>query len=42
MFDIVSVMVMLILERGSFSVRLRFFREGLKFFLRGGDAFGSV
>ena len=34
MFDIVSVMVMLFLERGSFSVRLRFFREarGLNFF----------
>ena len=32
MFDIVSVMVMLFLERGSFSVRLRFFREGFKFF----------
>ena len=42
MFDIVSVMVMLFLERGSFSVRLRFFREGFKFFWRGGDAFGSV
>ena len=38
MFDIVSVMVMLFLERGSFSVRLRFFREGFKFFWRGGDA----
>ena len=35
-------MVMLFLERGSFSVRLRFFREGFKFFWRGGDAFGSV
>ena len=42
MFDIVSVMVMLFLGRGSFSVRLRFFREGFKFFLRGGDAFRSV
>ena len=42
MFDIVSVIVMLFLERGSFSVRLRFFREGFKFFGRGGDAFGSV
>ena len=31
MFDIVSVMVMLFLGRGSFSVRLRFFREGLNF-----------
>ena len=37
-------MVMLFLERGSFSVRLRFFREGFKFFWRGGDrsTFGSV
>ena len=43
MFDIVSVMVMLFMERGiGFSVRLRFFREGFKFFWRGGDAFGSV
>ena len=42
MFDIVSVMVMLFLERGCFSVRLRFFREGFKIFWRGGDAFGSV
>ena len=42
MFDIVSVMVMLLLERGSFSVRLRFFREGFNFFWRGEDAFGSV
>ena len=41
MFDIVSVMVMLFLERGSFSVRLRFFREGFKFFWRGGDTFGK-
>ena len=32
MFDIVSVMVMLFLERGSFSVRLRLFREGFKYF----------
>ena len=32
MFDIVSVMVMLFLGRGSFSVRLRFFREGFNFF----------
>ena len=40
MFDIVSVMVMLFLGRRSFSGRLRFFREGFKFF--GGDAFGSV
>ena len=31
MFDIVSVMVMLFLGRGSFSVRLRFFREGFNF-----------
>ena len=42
MFDIVSVMVMLFLVRGSFSVRLRFFQEEFKFFWRGGDAFGSV
>ena len=42
MFDIVTVMVMLFLGRGSFSVRLRFFREGFKFLWRGGDAFGSV
>ena len=42
MFDIVTVMVMLFLGRGSFSVRLRFFREGFKFFWTGGDAFGSV
>ena len=42
MFEIVSVMVMLFLGRGSFSGRLRFFREGSKFFWRGGDAFGSV
>ena len=41
MFDIVSVMVMLFLGRGSFSVRLRF-SVGFKFFWRGGDAFGSV
>ena len=32
MFEIVSVMVMLFLGRGSFSGRLRFFREGFKFF----------
>ena len=32
MFEIVSVMVMLFLGRGSFSGRLRFFREGLIFF----------
>ena len=32
MFDIVSVMVMLLLGRRSFSGRLRFFREGFKFF----------
>ena len=36
------MMVMLFLGRGSFSGRLRFFREGFKFFWRGGDAFGSV
>ena len=36
MFEIVSVMVMLFLGRGSFSGR------GLNFFWRGGDAFGSV
>ena len=42
MFEIVSVMVMLFLGRRSFSGRLRFFREGFKFFWRGGDAFGSV
>ena len=42
MFDIVSVMVMLFWGKGSFSVRLRFFREGFKFFGRRGDAFGSV
>ena len=30
---------MLFLERGSFSGRLRFFREGFKFFWRGGDDF---
>ena len=42
MFEIVSVVVMLFLGRGRFSGRLRFFREGLKFFLRGRDAFGSV
>ena len=42
MFEIVSVMVMLFLGRGSFSGRLRFFREGFKFFWRGGDAFESV
>ena len=42
-FEIVSVMVnMLFLGRRSFSGRLRYFREGFKFFLRGGDAFGSV
>ena len=41
-FEIVSVMVMVFLGRGSFSGRLRFFREGFKFFWRGGDAFGSV
>ena len=39
MFDIVSVMVMLFLERESFSVRLRFFREGFKFFLEGWRCF---
>ena len=39
MFEIVSVMVMLFLGRGSFSGK---FREGFKFFGRGGDAFGSV
>ena len=32
MFDIVSVMVMLFLGRRSFSGRLKFFREGFKFF----------
>ena len=32
MFEIVSVMVMLLLGRGSFSGRLRFFREWFKFF----------
>ena len=32
MFDIVSVMVMLFLGRGSFSMRLRFFRRGFNFF----------
>ena len=32
MFDIVSVIVMLFLGRRSFSGRLRFFREGFKFF----------
>ena len=42
MFEIVSVMVMLFLGRGSFSGRLRNFREGFNFFGRGGDAFGSV
>ena len=42
MFEIVLVMVMLFLGRGNFSGRLRFFREGFKFFGRGGDAFGSV
>ena len=42
MFEIVSVMVMLFLGRGSFSGRLRFFREGSKFIWRGRDAFGSV
>ena len=31
-FEIVSVMVMLFLGRGSFSGRLRFFREWFKFF----------
>ena len=31
-FDIVSVMVMLFLGRRSFSGRLRFFREGFKFY----------
>ena len=31
-FEIVPVMVMLFLGRGSFSGRLRFFREGFKFF----------
>ena len=36
------MMVMLFLGRGSFSGRLRFFREGFKFFWRGGDAFGSI
>ena len=39
MFEIVSVMVMLFLGRGNFSGT---FREGFKFFGRGGDAFGSV
>ena len=42
MLDIVSVKVMLFLGRESFSVRLIFFREGFKFFWKGGDAFGSV
>ena len=36
------MMVMLFLGRGSFSGKLRFFREGFKFFLRDGDAFGSA
>ena len=36
------MMVMLFLGRGSFSGRLRFFREGFKFFWRCGDAFGCV
>ena len=35
MFEIVSVIVMIFLGRGGFSGRLRFF-------WRGGDAFGSV
>ena len=34
MFEIVSVMVMLFLGRGVFSGKLRFFREGFKFFGR--------
>ena len=43
MFEIVSVMVMLFfLGGGSFSRRLKFFREGFQFYWRGGDAFGSV
>ena len=42
MFEIVSVMVILFLGRVSFSGRLRFFREGFRFYWRGGDAFGSV
>ena len=33
-FEIISVMVILFLGRGSFSGKLRFFREGFKFFLR--------
>ena len=36
------MMVMLYLGRGNFSGRLRFFQEGFKFFLMGGDAFGIV
>ena len=39
MFEIVSVMVMLFLGRGSFSGRMRFFREGFKFFLEGWKCF---
>ena len=42
MFEIVSVMVKLFLGRGSFSGKLRCFREGFNFFWRGGDAFGKV
>ena len=43
MFEIVLVMVIYaIFGEGSFSGRLIFFREGFKFFWRGGDAFGSV
>ena len=40
--EIVSVTVILFLRRGSFSGRLRFFRERFKIFWRDGDAFGSV
>ena len=39
MFEIVSVMVMVFLGRGSFSGRLRFFREGFQFFLEGWRCF---
>ena len=39
MFEIVSVMLMLFLGRGSFSGRMRFFREGFKFFLEGWRCF---
>ena len=39
MFKIVSVMVMLFLGRGSFSGKLRFFREGFKFFVEGWRCF---